>query len=133
MKNLILILTLFILGACSSVPSTSFGGSKASLNDTQWILEDNHLLNSNEITLGIENGKISGKASCNNYFGTLVTDPSTGNFVVSNIGATRMNCNRISTEIHFLNTLEKANKYQLKQNYLELYKDQILLLKFKRK
>lgn len=132
MKNIFFLFILLFLGACSSVPIIS-NTKKTNLENSQWVLEDNNIVNSNEITLSIEKGKISGNASCNNYFGNLHYEASTNKFSINNLGVTRMHCPKMSTENNFLGILEKVNKYQLKQDYLELYKDQILLLKFKKK
>ena len=49
------------------------------------------------------------------------------------LGATRMLCDNISVEEDYLNLLEKVNKYVISETSLELYKDNVLLLKFKRK
>lgn len=132
MKNIFLLFILLVLGACSSVPLISTSKTTA-IENIQWVLEDNNVVDSREITLLIEKEKVSGNASCNNYFGNIYYDVSTNNFFISNLGVTRKSCSKMSVEIDFLGILEKVNKYQLKQDYLELYKDQILLIKFKKK
>ena len=122
MKKLFFSLFLIILSSCSTNPSQiiSVKNKNTSLTNTHWILEDSSI------------STISGNASCNNYFGTLKTDIS-GNFEIENIGATRKNCHKMNSEQYFLNLLEKVNKYQSTSQNLELYQDNILLLKFRKK
>lgn len=132
MKYLFLTITLIFLGACSSV-SSIMSDSKVTLEKTEWILEDNNLNPANEITLGIEGGRIFGNASCNNYFGEVVVDINIGYFSVRNLGLTRKACHKMSAEHYFMSVLDKVNKYKINQGNLELYQDNVLLLKFKKK
>lgn len=133
MKKLFFSLFLIILSSCSTNPTRMISVKNTSLTNTHWVLDDNSIAMTNhEITLFIEHDKVSGNASCNNYFGTLRTDIS-GNFKVQNIGATRQNCHKINTEHYFFNLLEKANKYHSTSQNLELYQDNILLLRFRKK
>ena len=74
MKKLFFSLFLIILGACSTTPTQiiSVKNKNTSLTNTHWILEDSSISTiTHTITLFIEHDKISGNASCNNYFGTL--------------------------------------------------------------
>lgn len=129
MRYLFLTIILLTLGACVSTRSVY----SENLIDTQWVLEDNHLNPTNEITLRIEEGRVSGNASCNNYFGNVIIDTATKHFSVGKLGVTRMACPKMSAENYFLKMLEKSNKYRLHHDVLELYQDQVLLLKFKKK
>ncbi|MDO4763471.1 MAG: META domain-containing protein [Flavobacteriaceae bacterium] len=129
MKYLFLIIILLIFGACTSTRSVF----SENLADTEWVLEDNHLKLMNEITLRIEEGRVSGNASCNNYFGNVIIDTATRHFSVGKLGVTRKACSKMSPESYFLKMLEKTNKYRLNRGVLELYQDQVLLLKFKKK
>lgn len=136
MRKLILTFILGIgLASCSSVPSLpikSLGKNKSvSLTDSRWVLENQQFVSS-DITLNIEENKISGNASCNSYFGELTLGES-GEFSVQNIGTTRKHCDKMSAESFFLNVLEKANRYTATDNELKLYEGHILLLKFKKK
>lgn len=119
--------------SCSSIPSLSSKNTAKSTNleDSHWVLED-QTLTSSTITLNIENNKISGNASCNSYFGDLSLDEN-NSISIQNIGTTRKHCNKMSAETYFLNILEKVNKYSATNSELSLYKDQTLLLKFKKK
>lgn len=132
MKYVFLVIILVVLGACSSVSSV-ISGDKMNLEKTEWVLEDNNLNPVNEITLGIEEGRIFGNASCNNYFGGVEIDANTGHFSVGNLGLTRKACHKMSAEHYFMSVLDKVNKYKINQGSLELYQDNVLLLKFKKK
>lgn len=114
-----------ILVSCSTLSNSK---KQPSIVSTKWTLAEN--VKGNTPTLVIENGKISGNAGCNRYFGTLVLDAKTGSFQSSQVGATRMACENMSVENNFLKMLEQANKYNVSGNTLELYKDKLLLLKF---
>ncbi len=130
MKNFFLsIFAIIFLASCSSVAtSKKLGSSQPSIADTNWILNDN--VKGNTPTLKIESGKISGNAGCNNYFGELLLDTSGGNFSASKVGSTRKMCDNMNVENNFLQMLSQANKYVVNGTTLELYKDNLLLLKF---
>ena len=107
--------------------SSKLGKTQASITGTQWILADNI---TNRPTLVIEQNRISGNAGCNNYFSEATIDTSAGNFSAKNIGSTRKMCNNMITETAYLEVLPKVNKYVVTESTLELYKDNLLLLKF---
>lgn len=132
MRNLFLASISLILGACSSISTRNSPKStkNASLTNSYWILDDN---TPGKITLFIEKDKISGNASCNNYFGGLTTNISSGNFKVNDIGVTKKVCSKMSTEQYFLSILEKVDNYHSANETLELYQGNILLLKFRKK
>ena len=131
MKKILFAFIAFIsLAACSALPK--IGGKQATLLNTQWVLSENNLDASKIPTLVIEKERVSGNASCNNYFGQYSLDADTGSFSVTNVGVTRMACEKMAAETHYLSMLEKANKYVMKENVLELYKDNLLLLRFRK-
>lgn len=103
------------------------GKNQASITGTQWVLADDV---TNKPTLMVEQNRISGNAGCNNYFSDAVIDTSAGNFSAKNVGSTRKMCNNMATENAFLNVLPQVNKYVVTETTLELYKDNLLLLKF---
>lgn len=135
MRTIFLGFLALILVGCSSVslPSLSKNKEIVSLKGTEWVLDDQNLSPNTHITLWLEEGKISGNGGCNQYFGTLIMDNETQSFSVKNIGATRMLCDNSSTENQYFNLLEKVDKFHLKDQTLELYKGQVLVLKFKKK
>lgn len=133
MKYFILALGVLVLGACSSIPSLSKKDTTMTLEDSQWILDDSSLSPNNEITLSIEGSRIFGNASCNNYFGEFTSDNIQHTFAIKGVGVTRKMCHKMSAEKYFLKMLDKVNKYKFNKGNLELYQDNILLLKFKKK
>ena len=81
-------------------------------------------------TLNIETDKITGNGGCNSYFGEVLLDATAGNFSAKNIASTKMACADMSAESNFFSMLNEANKYVVNGNTLELYKGNLLLLKF---
>lgn len=129
MKNLFLSITAAaFLASCTSVSSSSKGKAQPSLANTVWTLADQ--VKGKTPTLTVENARVTGNAGCNNYFGELVLDTTAGNFSVSKVGSTRMACENMSVETNYLKMLSEANKYVVNGSTLELYKDNLLLLKF---
>lgn len=132
MKNLFLsVCAAAVLASCGTMSSASaskVGKSQPSLANTKWTLADN--VKGKVPTLHIEGDKINGNAGCNNYFGTAKIDPSTGDFSAGQMGSTKMMCDNISVEQNFMDMMGKANKYVISGTTLELYKDNLLLLKF---
>lgn len=129
MKNLFLsIIAVLTVSSCTTLSNVSKIGSKqVSITNTQWTLAET--VKGKTPTLIIENNKLSGNAGCNNYFGTLMLDTTAGNFSASGIGATKMACENMETENNFLSMLQEANKYVVSGNTLELYKNNLLLMK----
>lgn len=130
MKNLFLttILSLIIVSCTSRVGNASkLGKNQAPITGTQWVLADDI---ANKPTLLIEQNRISGNAGCNNYFSDATIDTSAGNFSAKNIGSTKKMCNNMTSETSYLSVLQEVNKYVVTDTTLELYKDNLLLLKF---
>jgi heat shock protein HslJ len=118
------------ISSCSTttVSKNKLGSSQVNITNTQWTLADH--VKGKKPTLVIESGKISGNGGCNNYFAELMLDPTVGNFSTTNIGSTRKACDNMSEETLFFSTLGAATKYVVTGSTLELYKDNLLLLKF---
>ena len=131
MKKIISLTAVLVLSLSCSNASVAEKKESVQLNNTSWVLEENSKTNSG-ITLEIAKGRVSVFSGCNNYFSELTTN-SKDTLQVKSIGATRMLCDNISVEEDYLNLLEKVNKYVISETSLELYKDNVLLLKFKRK
>jgi len=131
MKNLFLsICAAAVLASCGAMSGSAskVGKSQPSLANTKWTLADN--VKGKIPTLNIEGEKMNGNAGCNNYFGTVKLDASTGSFSAGQMGSTRMMCDNMSVEKNFMDMVGKANKYVVSGNTLELYQDNLLLLKF---
>ncbi|KFC21159.1 META domain-containing protein [Epilithonimonas lactis] len=130
MKNIFytIIITLAMVSCTSRVGNANkVGKNQAPVTGTQWVLADNI---ASKPTLVIEENRISGNAGCNNYFSDAVIDTSAGNFSAKNIGSTRKMCNNMTAETSYISVLQEVNKYVVTENTLELYKDNLLLLKF---
>ncbi len=122
------ILALAIVSCTTRVGNASkLGKSQAPITGTQWVLADDV---ANKPTLVIEQNRISGNAGCNNYFSDAMIDTAAGNFSAKNVGSTRKMCNNMTTETAFMEVLPQVNKYVVTETTLELYKDNLLLLKF---
>jgi heat shock protein HslJ len=132
MKNLFLsICTVAFLASCGTMANSSsskVGKSQPSISATKWVLADN--VKGKTPTLNIDGAKVNGNAGCNSYFGTLATDAASGAFAASQLGSTKMACDNMSVEQNFMSMMQKANKYVVNGTTLELYQDNLLLLKF---
>ena len=113
-----------VLYSCGAVSTQN----QPVLANTQWQLSDQ--VKGNQPTLVFENTRVSGNGGCNNYFGDLQADPATGGFSVKGIGATKKMCENIAGETTYFNMLPKANRYRISGSTLELYQNDLLLLKF---
>lgn len=126
-------LAIFVLATVVSCTTMATSKSKVgtpqpNIENTKWTLADQ--VKGKKPTLMIEATKITGNGGCNSYFGELILDRTVGNFSVKNIGSTRMACENMSEETNFLSMLGATTKYVVNGNTLELYKDNLLLLKF---
>ena len=116
--------------SCATI--SKIGSKQESVANTKWTLVDNNFSGAKAPTLVIEGKRITGNGGCNNYFSDVVITASTGTFDVGNVGATKMACDNMMTEQSYFSVLEQVNKYVVNEGYLELYKDNLLLLKFKK-
>lgn len=80
------------------------------------------------ISFDKKNGRISGKAGCNRYFGKVSFDQQ--RILISGVGSTQMACSDMEIESLYLKYLTAVNRYQLSGNNLQLFRDQELLLQF---
>lgn len=123
--------TVAVLASCgtmSSSASSKVGKAQPSILNTKWTLADQ--VKGKIPTLNIEGSKVNGNAGCNSYFGTVSTDTASGSFTASQLGSTKMACDNMSVEKNFMEMVQKANKYVVSGSTLELYQDNLLLLKF---
>ncbi len=133
MKNIFLsIFAAVVLVSCGSIPGigSKVGSSQPSIIDSKWVLADN--VKGISPTMVLESGRVNGNSGCNNFFGELVLDATAGNFKANNVASTKKACEDMSVETNFLQMLQEANKYVVSGNTLELYKNQLLLMKFNR-
>lgn len=133
MKNIVLgIFAMALVASCGTMKNASssskVGKAQPSIANTKWTLADN--VKGQAPTLNIEGSKVNGNAGCNRYFGSVVMETASGQFTPSGLGSTKMACDNMSVEKNFLDMMQKANKYVVSGTTLELYQDNLLLLKF---
>ena len=129
MKHVFLaIFAAAVMGSCSTMSSSKVGSSQVNIANTKWILAEQ--VKGKTPTLNVESNKITGNGGCNSYFGELMLDPTAGNFAVKNVGATKMACQNMEVEDNYFRMLNEATKYVVNANTLELYKGNLLLMKF---
>lgn len=73
-------------------------------------------------------GKISGKTTCNRYFGRVLLNNN--KILITALASTEMACSNAALESLYLKHLTAVNRYQLTGNNLQLFRDQELLLQF---
>ncbi len=134
-KNIFRNISLAIFTAATIVSCSTMATSKSKVGtpqpniaNTQWTLADN--VKGKTPTLNIESARITGNGGCNNYFADLMIDRTVGNFSTKNIGSTKMACDNMSEETNYFSMLGAATKYVVNGTTLELYKENLLLLKF---
>lgn len=82
------------------------------------------------IQFDLENSRIHGTGSCNNYNATVELDNQ--NIKVGPIAATKMMCPHIQGEQTFFQTLDKIDKYSVNGNQLTLIMGDIAMMRFKK-
>ena len=134
-KNIFRNISLAIFTAATIVSCSTMATSKSkvgkpqpNISNTQWTLADQ--VKGKKPTLVIESARITGNGGCNNYFGEVMIDRTVGNFMATNVGATKKMCEHMSEETTYFSMLGAATKYVVNGTTLELYKDNLLLLKF---
>jgi heat shock protein HslJ len=108
-----------------------------SLTGSEWLLEDlagTGVIDNVQATLAFpEAGKVSGRGSCNRFFGSAKIDGNT--IQLGPLGATRMACPEavMNQETRYLNALQAADRFEWKSPYLLLHsKDAKKPLRFMR-
>jgi copper homeostasis protein (lipoprotein) len=101
------------------------------LLETRWVLTElhgesipgNHTFNTQPyIRMSVDNNRISGNGSCNNFFGTYIVREDS-QIIISGIGSTKMMCPDMDIETRFFEALENANSYYIHDDMLVLVQD----------
>ncbi len=111
--------------------------SKTAL-DKKWILR--HMQESDTTSFQIDDdgvwiqfnsteNKLNGKAPCNSYFGGFNSD-YVSTFQAMAVGSTRMYCENMKFEDLYFTLLQNADRFEIKNGKLILYKGKRLLLIF---
>lgn len=129
MKNVMIALAaMFLIFSCNPMKkSGTMNNSQPMLSGTSWKMADK--VSGKVPTLVFEEGKVSGNAGCNNFFG-MTEMMTSGKISFSNVGSTKMMCANMDAENNFMMMLPKVNKYNVSGNTLELYQNKLLLMKF---
>jgi|GEM_PF-1186791 len=128
------------LGISSCSPTKDLGSvsrvgfPQISLSGTSWEVEGIHDYQVRpHINFDNEKG-INGNAGCNSFHSMNVAVRSTrGEFSVKQVASTQMLCSSevMKTERNFIKILESADRYVVNKNKLELFRGNILLIKFR--
>ena len=126
---------MLAIAACSSSKPTAISATDYRLHDI-WVLKE---LNGKNLTvsdypreaprmeLNTKEGKVLGNSGCNNFFGSFSSQGEKITF--SDLGSTKMFCEK-SVETEFFEALAKAQRFQVKDLHLLLYKDEVLIASF---
>ncbi len=136
--GLLIMLTFGLISfSCKTASTvTDFSKIKQTLETTQWALQDENgnvkgLDNQNMVlSFRNEDGLTAhGFAGCNSYQTKVFLTPTNINF--SDIGSTKVYCPQINQENAYFDLLKQTNRYELSGKTLSLFKDNLLLAKFK--
>ena len=106
------------------------------LFDTKWSLKKIYSDGKEEsvntkafIRFDKEKGSAGGNGSCNSFGSTAAINGNEVSF--KNVFSTKMYCEQVQQiENNFLGSLEKINRYEIKDKSLFMYRDKELLLEF---
>ncbi len=108
-------LLLLVAAGCSSTPAVP-----REIAGMQWMLETdslavppNTVMPEQPVTLLIDDGKVSGNAGVNRYFGPVRVVPSSGTIEFGVLGVTRMAGPALAFEQHYLEMLESVESYSV--------------------
>jgi inhibitor of cysteine peptidase len=119
---------LTVVAGCSPFFAAASPGDKtsASLDGTSWTLLDlggKDLVPGTEITLVVDGDRLSGRAGCNHYFGSVIV--RNGAPSVGRVGSTEMWCAApegvMEQETDYLQALDAAVRYSVENGELTLF------------
>ncbi len=134
-----LLISLFLLSACgtSKKNSSMYGKKDNSALNAQWFLQDESGdvtgLQGKPITLEFhydDGNNANGFAGCNQYGTHFTLQGSALSF--DNTYASEMACPNLKLEQNYFSNLREVNNYKIEGNNLYLFKDKLLLLRFKK-
>ena len=114
-------------GLTEAAPQVTGTLSLAELDGSEWVLTDfawdEPAPAEPEVTLVFEEGKIAGRAGCNNYFGGIEETGETATGIsIGHLGSTRMMCPEeiMAVEDRFFRQLAGATSYSFLAGHLAL-------------
>lgn len=130
---------MFIATACKSSKETMNASAPlydTSLYDIKWSLKKIYESGKQEdvntrafIRFDKEKGSAGGNGSCNSFGSTTTVEGNKVSF--KNIFSTKMYCEQVQQiENNYLKQLENANRFEIKEKALILYRDKEKLLEF---
>jgi heat shock protein HslJ len=135
-KTLLILLSVSLILSCNSKTAPSQNNPvNAALEDTRWqliMLSDFPEVlpaTDKEVYIIFEEGKISGFAGCNSFFGSYSSRNET--IKIENIGSTKMYCEKtMALETAFLQALTNADKFTVTGVMMELHQGNTQLARF---
>lgn len=124
MTRLLPALTLALAAACTPALATEIGG--------EWTLVgiDGSRAPAAATIIFAADGKVSGKAPCNRYFGSYSGELP--EIALSPLGATKMACDRLETEDAYFAALQGVTNAEVDQDHLFLIGAEGRVLEFAR-
>ena len=116
---------LIVLQACAPLGSAEHAPS--TLLGTEWelqTLDDQPLIEDAPASLAfMQDGQIAGNGSCNRFFGAVTFNGD--RLRINSLGGTKMACLGVvmAQESRYLATLQKAQRYEVKNNTLLIHVD----------
>jgi heat shock protein HslJ len=96
--------------------------SNQPLHSDDWkviaIENSTNIIEGTKLNLNIEEGRVSGNAGCNNFFGSIIVKDN--NIEFNQLGATRKMCSDMTTEDLFFTNIEKVKFFKLQKETLHL-------------
>ena len=137
MKQLYFTCIIIFMTAISCTSAKESMQQMTPLYNTKWSLNKiysngkEELINTKAfIRFDKEKGSAGGNGSCNSFGSTATVHENNVSF--KNVFSTKMYCEQVQQiESKFLGSLEKINRYEIKDNLLLLYQNKQLLLEFK--
>lgn len=122
MKNLLYVLSIFLLASCSSTsfPGKSWYGKHLTVVEMMGTPVQTSGSTSNaHLIFNSQNGVVNGSGGCNTIFGEYKLDKKKS-IRFSEVGATRMACQNMNFENRFLDLLDQVRSYEIDDNMMLL-------------
>lgn len=133
MKNLILLLSLFIITSCNCHQGADIEDitwQVIELNGAPVVLDGQAPINALTFTFNSDKMEINGRTECNTFFGPYeLADNNVINIMTWCM--TRMTCPYMKYEQLFVSMLDITNNYQINNNILVFLNGKVEIAKFK--
>lgn len=117
-------LVVMVLTACQLTPDQGPAVKATAgmgLSDTSWhvkSIDGDDIVFNAMITMAFEDGRVSGVAGCNNFFGTIASVENDGDVMFTQMGSTRRACEPalMDQEQKFLHAMAAIDAYRVEQD-----------------